>query len=120
MAKKHRVRWLKFFPDDFLEDPRVMRLSPIEQARWLMLLIRMWRLEALLPDDVGLIGNILGMSRNEAIKFRQRLLELKLLVIQVPNLISPRLLHEYQKAHVRYDQLTEAGKAGAAARYGND
>lgn len=120
MAKKHRVRWLKVFPDDLYEDPRVMRLTNIDQQRWLTLLVKMWRLEGVLPDDVSLIGNMLGLQKNEAIRFRHRLIELKLLVSQGADLISPRLLKEYGKAHHRYDQLSEAGKAGASVRYRND
>lgn len=120
MAKQHRVRWMKLFPDDFLEDPRAMRLTPIDQAKWLMLLMRMWRLEAVLPDDVSLISNLLGVGRNEAIRFRQQLIERGLLELQGKDLISPRLLKEYGKAHKRYEQLSDAGNKGAAVRYQND
>ncbi len=114
--KKNRYQWFAMDADAFLEDDRVIRLSDREQALWALLLIKMWRSKARIPDDALYLSRILGISKNEAIKFKTRLQELCLLIFHDAELISPRLMDEYNLVEEVYITAIAAGKKSAVRR----
>lgn len=114
--KKNRYQWFAMDVDAFLEDDRVIRLSDRDQALWALLLIKMWRSKARIPDDALYLSRVLGISKNEAIKFKNRLQELQLLIFNDAELISPRLMDEYNLVEEVYISAIAAGKKSAARR----
>lgn len=116
-----RLFWFALDVDAFLDDDRTIRLSDEEQGQWLLLLLKMWRLGAKMPDDALFISRAIGMSRNKAIALKAKLEGLKLLVPDHSQsgchyLISPKLTKEYAAATMAYEQRIEAGKLSAEKR----
>lgn len=94
----------------------MLRLSDREQALWALLLIKMWRSKARIPDDALYISRILGISKNEGLKFRATLQDLRLLVYDNADLVSPRLKKEYEIVQEVYTSAAIGGKRSAEAR----
>jgi hypothetical protein len=121
MSEDIRVKFIPIYHDDFMEDRRVMQLNPSDRPKWLFLIVRMSRLQARLPDNTAMIAQLLYIKRNDALRLKNRLVELRLLIPDGNDLISPRLMVEYKKAvdKIRVKRVS-ASKGGKAAHAQND
>lgn len=120
MEKEPRVKFFAFYPDDFLDDERVIALSNEDQQLWLMLIIKMFRYQGMIPDSHQFIARLLGISVNKAAKFKQTLLDCTLITYQGQKLLSRRLQKEYEKARSFYQKKSANGKKGADTRWGKE
>lgn len=115
--KQPRLRWFAMDTDAFLDDDRVQRLTDREQGQWVLLLMKMWRLGARMPDDALFISRAIGLSHKQACEFKAKLEGLKLLVHDGgKDLFSPRLTKEYAITTAAYEGKSAAGKASAKKR----
>lgn len=120
MSAETHPKWFGLHVPDFLDDPRMMHLSAKEKGQWALLLIMMFRCGAVLPDDIEAISNMVGIRKNEARQFREKLIKYRLLCMDeiagVHVLVSNRLAKEYEKACSLVQKKIEAGIASGAAR----
>lgn len=120
MEKEPRVKFFAFYPDDFLEDARVIELANEDQQLWLMLIIKMFRYQGIIPDSHQFIARLLGISVNRAAKLKQTLLACSLLVYEGQQLLSRRLRAEYEKSRSFYQKKSDNGKKGAETRWNKE
>jgi uncharacterized protein YdaU (DUF1376 family) len=111
--KTRRLEWFAFAPAEFLNDERIIHLTPKQRGQWLYLLIQMWDMQGYVPDSVAAFSNMLSISLKEAIAIKDTLQSVYLLRHDGPKLYSPRLRKEYEISLL----LCERGKKAAEARW---
>ena len=111
--KQSRLQWFALDADAFLEDPRMLHLSDKEKGQWLLILVKMWRSECLIPDSIQVIRNMTGCTKAEAEGLRNKLISHRLLIYDGNDLHSPRMDKERIVAESSYNQKVEAGKRSA-------
>lgn len=119
------VKYIPFYPHDFFNDPRVMRLTIQEQQLWIFLIAKMMQTQAVYPENHKLIARTLDIRITAAEKLIIKLKSLGLLIAsntgeKILTLSSPRLKIEYIKAKALSEMATERAKKAAAARHHPD
>lgn len=74
------IKYVRMYPHDLFGDPRMLELEPIQQQRWVYLLLHMSRYMGTIPDDHKAIGRLLDVSPREAEQLVRRLTGVGLLV----------------------------------------
>lgn len=112
--------YFKFFPADYLSDPRVQGMTLDEEGAYIRLLANMWQAKdgtCSLPDDPNVIAPMLKITKRQWKRIRTTLTEGFKAVFQVRDgrLFNARLSEEFQKA-----RATSKAKADAARGVSKD
>jgi hypothetical protein len=113
-------KYLAFYPLEFLNDPRVARLTTKEKQQFLYLLIFMSTIGAVLSEDHREISRIIDSPLAATKTLISKLTQSGLLIrtgTKLFELSSPRLTKECDKAIKAYNLATETATSRANARW---
>ncbi len=112
--------YFPFYTQDFFADYRVQELSAEQCGLWVLLLLRMWERDMLLPNnDDKQIARMMRLPLEKWVALRETCIESGLLHDNGDFLISPRLTTEYSKALQKLANSSKGGKSSADKRRGN-
>ena len=109
------------YPHDFLFDDKVDSMTHLEFAAYMRLILKSWfeKPVASIPTDDRDLARMTRMSTKQWTKCKAAVLAC-FKPCAGNRLIQPRLSKEYQKLMGKKKLRSEAGKAGASARWGSD
>lgn len=120
LRDKVRVRYVRFYFDDFFGDRRVQMLEPQQRQQWLYLLACMMRNGGSIADNPVIVGNELAISHTSAKALITRLVNISLLVRGGSGdlfvLESPRLTKEYSASIAALETQRERASQGGRAK----
>ena len=105
----------QFYPADFLADENVVLMSLPEVGAYIKLLCFCWR-EGSLPSNVDSLARLVGCDGSAMASYMAKLSAC--FIERDGRLFNSRLEKELQKQVEFHSERSEAGKAGAKARWG--
>src|SRR5437763_252825 len=121
MTAKPKVTFVYRCPGDFVRDTRHLSLElrgAYQEILDQIVILGQDEEPPSLPDDDGLIANILGVTGARWRKMRQRLCSgpISMLIVEKGRISQPRIVEEIEKARGRIEGNSKAGKASGEAR----
>jgi hypothetical protein len=115
------IKYVRLYPHDLFGDPRMLELGPIQQQRWVYLLLHMSRYMGTIPDDTKAIGRLLDVSPREAEQLVRRLTEVGLLVrsaagTKLCSITSPRMRAECEHVLAMVQTAAERARKGGEGK----
>ena len=110
------MRWMKFYPTDFMGDATVAAMSTEAVGAYILLLCAAWQGEprGTLPLDDAVLSRLARLDGEGWNKVRSQVLAA--FRVDGNKLIQQRMMNEAEDAESRHRALSEAGKRGAATR----
>lgn len=112
------MHWFPFYVAEYLSDSAVVKMTPEQRGCFISLLCHAWQSGSpgTLPDDDATLARLAGVSLRRWMRIKDAILaawENQ----RTTSLFHRRLLEEFEKARIRSQRLSEAGKAGLSKRW---
>ena len=120
-----KVKHIRFYFDDFFNDPRLLELEPKQQQQYLYLLAMMMRTGGRIPDNPKLVARNLDITAVAATQLIRRLCDIGLLIRndtgeKLCTLSSRRLVREYDLAQAACEMYADRARKGGQARHAKE